>query len=120
MTLTMGACRIEVEPEAAEYIAAHGGRLYVTVSSAGLVHEATAPEPAVNYSESSAGEITLCVDPAIEQPEFWRLAFHRFPRPHVRALWNGSGGFSSPASPFASRCAIARHPARRCTQRAGR
>ena len=74
-------------------------RLYVTASSAGLVHETTKPKPGIQYAEFRPAGITLYVDPAIERPTLWRLVFHRFPMPHVRALWNGSRGFSPTGNP---------------------
>lgn len=86
--------RIEVGPGVAEFVHERGGRLYVWVSETGIEHETTSPNPDINFVELPGDQFTLYVDSSIEPAERWRLVFHRFPRPHVRALWNGTGGFS--------------------------
>ncbi|HEY2371728.1 MAG TPA: hypothetical protein VGH82_04195 [Gaiellaceae bacterium] len=86
--------RIEVGPGVAEFVRQHGGRLFVWVSEAGVEHETTSPNPNIEFIEIPGGDFTLYVDRSIEPAERWRLVFHRFLRPHVRALWNGTGGFS--------------------------
>jgi len=88
--------RIEVGPGAAEFVHERGGRLYVWVSETGIEHETTIPNRNIDFIEVPGDDFTLYVDRSIEPPERWRLVFHRFPRPHVRALWNGTGGFSQP------------------------
>lgn len=85
---------IEVGPGVAEFLHERGGRLYVWVSETGIEHETTSPKPNIDFVEVAGDEFTLYVDRSIEPPEHWRLVFHRLPRPHVRALWNRTGGFS--------------------------
>lgn len=90
----VSARRIEVGPGVAEFVHERGGKLYVWVSETGIEHETTSPNPNVDFIEIPGDDFTLYVDRSIETAERWRLVFHRFPRPHVRALWNGTGGFS--------------------------
>ena len=85
----MKTITVETDSGAAEYIREHGGRLFIWVSDAGLEHETIRPKEGINFIELRGDGFSLHVDPAIEMPARWSLVFHRFPRPHVRALWNG-------------------------------
>jgi hypothetical protein len=89
----MGQPKIEADEAAAQFIRDHGGRFFVWVSSAGIEHEAAKPPKDIEFEEHDAEGFTLCVDREIEAANEWRLVYHRIPRPHVRALWNG-GAFS--------------------------
>lgn len=89
-----GADEVEVGPGVVEFVREHGGRLFVWLSESGVEHETARPKSGVEFIEVPGDGFTLCVDRSIDAPERWRLVFHRFPRPHVRALWNGTGGFS--------------------------
>ena len=89
----MKTTAVETYPGAADFIREHGGRLFIWVSDAGLEHETTKPKQGIDFIELRGDGFSLNVDPAIEMPAKWSLVFHRFPRPHVRALWNG-GAFS--------------------------
>jgi hypothetical protein len=86
--------KIEADEAAAQFIRDHGGRFFIWASSAGIEHQAMQPpKPGLEFEQYAAQGFTLFVDRTIEQANAWRLVYHRFPRPHVRALWNG-GAFS--------------------------
>jgi len=89
---------VSADDAAEEFIRDQGGRLFVWISDAGLEHETTTPKPGIEYAEFQCGTFSLHIDPAIEMPHRWLLVYHRFPRPHVRALWNG--GAYSPTVPY--------------------
>ncbi len=97
----MTTVKVETDAEAEDFIREHGGRLFVWVSDAGIEHETTKPKEGIDFAELRGDGFSLFVDPAIEMPARWSLVFHRFPRPHVRALWNG--GAYSPSLPWISR-----------------
>jgi hypothetical protein len=84
----MSEMKIDADPQAVRFIRDHGGRLFVWASDAGIEHETTKPHNGVAFDEVQGDGFTLCVDQSIEMPHGWRLVFHRFPTPHVRALWN--------------------------------
>ena len=84
----MSDVTIRADPRAVEFIRDHGGRLFVWAGDAGIEHETTRPRAGVAFDELQADGFTLYVDRSIEMPHGWRLVFHRFPTPHVRALWN--------------------------------
>jgi hypothetical protein len=91
---------IEVDEAASRFIRNHGGRFYVWLSGAGIEHEAAQPPGGgIDFVEYKTGDLTLCVDRGVEAAHKWRLVYHRLPRPHVRALWNG--GAFSPSGPRA-------------------
>lgn len=93
----MKTVKVETDEGAEDFIREHGGRLFVWVSTAGIEHETTKPKEGIDFAELRGDGFSLFVDPAIEMPARWSLVFHRFPRPHVRALWNG--GAYSPGVP---------------------
>jgi hypothetical protein len=93
----MTAPMVKVYPGVVDFLRGRGGRLFVWVSDAGLEHETTRPKAGVDFVELQGDGFSLYVDPAIETPASWSLVYHRFPRPHVRALWNG--GAWSPTIP---------------------
>jgi hypothetical protein len=80
---------VDADQHAREFIREHGGCLYIWESEAGIEHETTKPRHGIDFKEIEADGFTLYVDPAIEMPQRWKLDFHRFPNPRVRALWNG-------------------------------
>lgn len=86
---------IDIDPKAAAFVRAHGGRLYVWIAPDGLQRQATAAPPGIDFCQLHGGEIALFVDREIEPPPRWRVTYQRLPRPHVRALWGG--GIFSPA-----------------------
>ena len=85
----IGMTRVEVEERVAEYVTSHGGNLYVWRDEAGLEHVSLKPQPAVEFESVEAAGFAVHFDTSIETPDVWKLVFHRFPVPHVRALWNG-------------------------------
>jgi hypothetical protein len=84
------ATTIQVGPRVADFVRERGGRLFVWLGESGIEHETTQPNPGIDFVEIPGESFTLFVDRSIEQPDTWRLVFHRFPIPHVRALWNGT------------------------------
>src|SRR5664279_1188078 len=82
--------RVVADDEAVSFIEERGGVLYVWLSGAGIEHETTKPHQGVSFVSLRGEGFELHVDSTIETPHLWRLVFHRFPNPHVRALWNGA------------------------------
>jgi hypothetical protein len=84
---------VEADEDAVRFILDHGGRFFVWTSDAGLLHADIKAHPGIQFEELSGDGFALFVDRQIEAANKWTLVFHRFPRPHLRALWNG-GAFS--------------------------
>lgn len=90
----MSGPKIEADEAATQFIRDHGGQFFIWASSAGIEHEsAKPPKRNIEFERYEADGFTLCVDREIESANEWRLVYHRLPKPHVRALWNG-GAFS--------------------------
>jgi hypothetical protein len=99
--------RVVVQPEAAAFIHANGGRVFVWADHSGMKHVRLRPptDPIV-WDETRVEGIDLLVDSSIAQPKVWALVLRRFPRQHVEALWDPRpGGWieSVPAIPFLDR-----------------
>ena len=82
--------RVVADDASVSFIEDRGGSLYVWSSDAGIEHETTKPHDGVSFVTLRGEGFELHVDSTIEMPHLWRLVFHRFPTPHVRALWNGA------------------------------
>lgn len=82
--------KVEADADAAGFIRQHGGRFFIWSSDTGIQHADTKPHPGVEFDELAGDGFALFVDREIEAAHTWRLVFHRFPRPHIRALWNGA------------------------------
>lgn len=81
--------RLMLEDQVGEYIRQNGGRFYIWADAAGISHESLHARSGVNYTIYHGDGFDVCIDSSIEEPDVWKLVFHRFPRPHIRALWNG-------------------------------
>ena len=89
--------QVIADARAAEFLRSNGGALYIWRSEAGLEHETTKPKAGIAFTEHPGEGFTLYIDRTIEPANEWQLVYHRWPRPHVRALWNGAA-FSPGAS----------------------
>jgi hypothetical protein len=81
---------IKADDPSVRFVQDHGGRLFVWGSEAGIEHVTTDPKNGINFNHIPGVGFDLYVDASIEAAHTWRLVYHRFPRPHVRALWNGT------------------------------
>ena len=92
-----GAClRIEASDHAREFIAEHGGSLYVWADEDGFDHAKTEAPDGIEFVEHEADGFHFFQDPRIGEPDWWRVEFHHLPRPHVTATWDG-GSYGGPA-----------------------
>jgi hypothetical protein len=89
--------RIEVTPDAGQFIRDHGGRLYVWASGAAccggtrFIEASTeAPRDATRFVPVDAAGIEVLVRPAVGQlPDELRVDLRGWRRPRVEASWNG-------------------------------
>jgi hypothetical protein len=87
---TLQPMKIEATDHALEFIAEHGGKLYIWVDDSEFGHASPKPpDHAIEWVEYADDGITLFQDSSIGAPDWWRLEFHHLPRPHVTALWDG-------------------------------
>jgi hypothetical protein len=81
---------IEAGEHALEFIAEHGGKLYIWIDEADFGHASpTPPDREIEWVELSEDGFTLYQDAAIGSPDWWKLEFHHLPRAHVTAIWDG-------------------------------
>jgi hypothetical protein len=82
---------VVADPEAVQFIAEHGGRVYVYADKAGLKHVKTeAPDDTSLRFEQISGEgFQLFVESDLAQPETWTVKLRRFPHRHIDVLWDG-------------------------------
>ena len=91
--------RVEVSPEAADFIRAHGGRLWVWAArprmccqgTPAYMYAATGPPPGVSgFSPApAAGLDILFRAPAGRVPDVLEIGLHGRRRPRVEAYWDG-------------------------------
>jgi hypothetical protein len=81
---------LTTDEQSVRFVQEHGGRLYVWTSEAGIEHVTAEPQPGIDFNHIPGDGFDLYVEASIEAAHTWRLVYHRFPRPHVRALWNGT------------------------------
>lgn len=90
------------DEEAREFIAEHGGNVYVWANEAGLKHVALAPpgDP-VEFASLDAEGFTLHQDVTIQSPtDEWKVVLRHIPHKHVDALWDGwEPGIGAPWPP---------------------
>ena len=91
--MTGAPIKVDADANAVAFIQERGGRLFVWASNAGIEHETTKPREGIDFVRLEGNGFELFVDPSIDEAHRWRLVYHRFPTPHVRALWNG-GAYS--------------------------
>ena len=89
--------RIDIDEKARRFVQERGSCLYIWASTAGIEHETTKPHHGIQFNEIPTEGFRLFVDESIEAPSVWRVCYRAFPRPHVRALWNGAA--FSPSGP---------------------
>jgi hypothetical protein len=88
--------RVEATERAREFIAEHGGKLYVWSDAHEFGHaKPTPPDEPIDWVEYPAEGFTLYQDASIGEPDWWRIEFHHLPSAHVTALWDG-GRFGAP------------------------
>jgi hypothetical protein len=95
----MADITIVANDDAREYVAEHGGKVYVWIHESGLKHVATHPPDEATDWDTIEGEgITLYVDTEIQEPtSHWRVVVKHFPLKHVDAIWDGwEPGISNP------------------------
>jgi hypothetical protein len=79
------------DPEALQFIAEHGGRVYVYAVGAGLKRVSTvAPDDtSIRFDRIDGDGFQLFVESDFPQPQTWNLVLRRFPRRHLGVLWDG-------------------------------
>jgi hypothetical protein len=82
--------RVKASDSALEFIAEHGGKLYVWTDDVGFGHASPMP-PAeqIDWVEYDEGGFTLYEDRSIVEPGWWRVEFHHLPHKHVTAIFDG-------------------------------
>jgi hypothetical protein len=91
--------QVDVSPDAAGYVAARGGRLWVWAAhparccagTPAYMHAATAPPPGrTGFAPVPAPGLELWfLAPAGARPDVLEIALHGRRRPHVEAYWDG-------------------------------
>ena len=79
------------DPEAVQFIAERGGRVYVYVVGDGLKQVKTeAPDDTgMRFEQFDGDGFQLFVAADLPQPEIWSVVLRRFPRRHLDVLWDG-------------------------------
>jgi hypothetical protein len=81
---------IKATEHALEFIAEHGGKLYVWSDEHDFGHaKPTPPDDPIDWVEYPEDGFTLYQDASIGEPDWWRIEFHHLPFAHVTALWDG-------------------------------
>lgn len=89
---------IRAQDEAVSLLRRSGGQAYIWADTASLLHVSTKePQGAVGWTQVAYRGVRFNFDKGLEEPRYWLIVFHRFPRPHVRVLWNG-GAFGPSGS----------------------
>ncbi|HWE81466.1 MAG TPA: hypothetical protein VG265_07435 [Gaiellaceae bacterium] len=85
--------KVEASEHALEFIAEHGGKLYIWTDESDFGH--AKPEPPhdpstpIDWIEYAGDGWTLYQDASIGAPDWWRLEFHHLPVAHITAIWDG-------------------------------
>jgi hypothetical protein len=88
--------KIEASDGAKEFIAEHGGNVYVWSDDTGFDHASTEPPTSgIEFVTVEADGFTFHQDATIGSPDWWQIEFHHLPRKHVTATWDG-GHFGAP------------------------
>jgi hypothetical protein len=88
--------KIEASERAKEFIAEHGGNVYVWSDDSGFDHASTErPDAEIDFTAIEADGFTFHQDATITAPDWWKVEFHHLPREHVTATWDG-GHFGPP------------------------
>jgi len=87
--------QIRVRKDAARYVEARGGSLYLWVSESGLLHTATDPPADTSdwHREKRSG-IELVFAPSLAGATEWRIELRRLPRRRLEAISNMTTGLS--------------------------
>ncbi|HEY4349372.1 MAG TPA: hypothetical protein VGM80_17485 [Gaiellaceae bacterium] len=81
---------IEASEKALEFIAEHGGKLYIWSDGSDFGHASpTPPEEQIDWIEYAEDGYTVYQDAAIGSPDWWRIEFHHLPTSHLTAIWDG-------------------------------
>lgn len=82
---------VVADPEAVEFIAEHGGRVWVYAVGEGLKHVTTdAPDDQSIRFEQLTGEgFQLFVETDLVKPETWNVVLRHLPHRHLDVLWDG-------------------------------
>jgi hypothetical protein len=90
------------DPEAVQFIAEHGGRVYVYADRGGMKRVKTmAPDDtSLQFEQIDGDGFQLFVESGLVQPETWWVEYRHFPHRHVDVLWDGHqpGGAVVPPS----------------------
>jgi hypothetical protein len=81
--------KIEASDRAKEFIAEHGGNVYVWSDETGFDHASTEPpDEQIDFVAVEADGFTFHQSADITPPDWWRIEFHHLPREHVTATWD--------------------------------
>jgi hypothetical protein len=82
---------VVADPDAAQFIAEHGGRVWVYADGAGMKHVKThvPHDLSLQFEQIDGDGFQLLVESDLMQPETWNVVLHHFPHRHVDVLWDG-------------------------------
>jgi hypothetical protein len=93
---------VVADPDAVEFVAEHGGEVFVWADDAGLKHvRVERPDNDVSFRSVPASDLSLFVDREIDPPLEWKLVLRHFPHRHVDALYDGVSPGETPDLPAA-------------------
>jgi hypothetical protein len=98
----MADVRIIAGEDVREFVAEHGGNVFVWADHAGLKHVAVhPPDHPVEFETFEADGLTLHQDVGIADPTTeWKLVLRHVPYKHVDALWDAwEPGIDEPGVP---------------------
>ncbi len=82
---------VEADPETVQFIAEHGGRVYVYAVGDGLkqVKTETPDDRSIQFEQIDGDGFQLFVESDLAQPETWNVVLRHFPHQHLDVLWDG-------------------------------
>lgn len=82
---------VVADPEAVQFIAEHGGRVYVYADGAGMKHVKTnAPhDTSLQFEQIDGDGFQLFVECDLVAPETWTVVLRHLPLRHLDVLWDG-------------------------------
>ena len=85
--------RIRVNEDAAQFVMARGGVLYLWLSEAGLLHTTTTPpRDSHDWHREKRNGVELAFAPSVADASDWRIELRRVPRKRVEAISNMTYG----------------------------
>ena len=85
--------RIDITPEAVDYVRRHSGVVYIWASESGFLQtDVEAPKPDGRWEEHDVEGVAVRIAPSAPGAVEWRIGFRSLPHARLIAVWNGTPG----------------------------